>query len=99
MKRNGNMSGKTVQSQVENADPDNVSDADLIHEQLLASCQAKEADVPGRRELMVEGLAALALLAAVFGLAALAPAGHWAPVWEVALLVVAYAVVATIAFD
>jgi HD-GYP domain-containing protein (c-di-GMP phosphodiesterase class II) len=99
MKLCGRMSGKSVQLEPKNADPDVVSDAELIHEQLLATREAQAAAAPGRRELVVEALAALALVAAVFGLAAIAPAGQWAPAWEVVALVVAYAAIAAIAFD
>ncbi len=93
------MSGRHGSGLSRNADPYSVSDVDLIHEQLLVTREAQESAAPGRRELVVEVLAALALVATVLGLAAVAPAGHWAPAWEVGLLVLAYAALAAIAFD
>jgi putative nucleotidyltransferase with HDIG domain len=76
-----------------------VSDVALIHEQLTISRQLKESAPPPRRELLAEFLATVALVGAVIALAAVAPAGHWAPAWEIAALIVAYAVLAAVHFD
>jgi putative nucleotidyltransferase with HDIG domain len=76
-----------------------VSDAAVIHEQLSTTRRAKESTAPPRRELLVELLATVGLGGAVALLAWLAPAGHWAPAWEIALLIVAYALVAAVFFD